>query len=125
MFDPSHSPSPDTRHLHRAHLAIEMLSRSGLGDLNWVGPGWICAFSEIDESALDYLLRRIEKDFRLRRDILLCQSQRDLRLLQTDAIRRALEEYAAATGRPRVRVPKLAAKRPAMAADATAGHDSD
>jgi len=104
----SNAASLDTPDLHRASLALQMLSCAGLGDLDWVGPGWICALGDLDPRTMDYLSMRIREDSRLRRDIRQCRSRRDLRLLQTKAIGRALGEYGTATGRGHASVPKVA-----------------
>jgi hypothetical protein len=107
MSDRSSATPAHTQDLQRAQLALQVLSRAGLGDLDWVGPGWICALGEIDPPTMDYLSTRIREDSRLRRDIRQCRSARDLRLLQAFAIGRALQEYGTTTGRKRVSVPEL------------------
>jgi hypothetical protein len=93
-----HEPAgPD--YLRRARLALRVLSGSGLGELTWVGPTWICALGDVDRDALRFLSMRIRQDSRLRRGVRQCASRSDLRRLQEVAISRALDEYAEATGR--------------------------
>jgi hypothetical protein len=94
-----------TDYLHRARLALRVLSGSGLGDLNWVGPNWICALGEIDPRTLHFLSIRIKQDARLRQEVRHSRSRRELRRLQERAISQALEEYAKVTGQQRVSVP--------------------
>ena len=96
----------ETEYLHRARLALRVLAGSGLGDLNWVGPNWICALGEIDPRTLHFLSIRIKQDSRLRHQVRQCRSGRELRRLQETAISDALEEYATVTGRQRVSIPQ-------------------
>ena len=86
-------------YLQRARLALRVLSDSGLGELTWVGPNWICALGDVDRHALRFLSMRIRQDSRLRRTVRQCASRDDLRRLQEAAISRALNEYAQTTGR--------------------------
>ena len=95
----------ETDYLYRARLALRVLARSGLGELNWVGPNWLCDLGEIDPRALHFLSIRIKHDSRLRHDVRRCRSRRELRRLQETAISHALEEYATVTGRQRVSIP--------------------
>ena len=81
-------------YLHRARLALRVLSGSGLGELTWVGPKWICALGDVDRRGLAFLSMRIRQDSRLRRDVRQCNSGSDLRNLQEAAISRVLQEYA-------------------------------
>jgi hypothetical protein len=92
-------------YLHRARITLRVLSRSGLGDLTWVGPNWICALGEVDRQALRFLSARIRQDSRLRHNLRQCRSGDNLRHLQEIAISRALEEYACVTGRRSVSLP--------------------
>jgi hypothetical protein len=93
-------------YLHRARITLRVLSRSGLGDLAWIGPTWLCALGEVDRRALGFLSARIRQDSRLRRDLRQCRSRDHLRLLQETAIRHALEEYSSVTGRRRASLPQ-------------------
>ena len=93
-------------YLHRARMTLRVLSRSGLGELSWVGPTWIGVLGEVDRRALGFLSARIRQDSRLRHDLRQCRSGDHLRLLQETAIRHALEEYASVTGRRRASLPR-------------------
>lgn len=95
-----------TDYLRRARLALRVLSRTGLGDLDWLGPNWICAFGDIDDAALRFLLARLRQDTRLRRTVRDCRRGRELRRAQEAAIGRALREYATITGRPAAPLPE-------------------
>jgi hypothetical protein len=94
-------------YLDRARLALRVLSGSGLGELTWVGPNWICALGDVDRHALRFLSMRIRQDSRLRRTVRQCASRNDLRRLQEAAISRALNEYAQITGRRFASLPKV------------------
>jgi hypothetical protein len=108
-------------YLQRARLALRVLSGSGLGELTWVGPTWICALGDVDRDALRFLSLRIRQDSRLRRGVRQCASRSDLRRLQEVAISRALDEYAEATGR---QFSSPAEGNPAVASDSLAASDS-
>jgi len=94
-------------YLDRARLALRVLSGSGLGELTWVGPNWICALGDVDRHALRFLSMRIRQDSRLRRTVRQCASRNDLRRLQEAAISRALNEYAQITGRRFASLPEV------------------
>ena len=84
----------ERNYLRRARLALRVQSRSGLGELTWVGPKWICALGDVDRRELEFLVLRIRQDCRLRRDIRHCRSGTHLRNFQEAAISRGLQEYA-------------------------------
>jgi hypothetical protein len=94
-------------YLQRARLALRVLSGSGLGELTWVGPNWICALGDVDRHALRFLSMRIRQDSRLRRTVRQCASRDDLRRLQEAAISCALKEYAQTTGRRFASLPEV------------------
>lgn len=105
---PHRNPGPgdSADYLQRARLALRVLSRAGLGDLNWLGPNWICAFGDIDTAALRFLSVRLRQDSRLRHTVRGCPKGRELRRVQEAALARAIREYETVTGRSAAALPE-------------------
>lgn len=107
MSDRTRKPGVPAEYLQRARLALRVLSRSGLGDMNWIGPNWICAFGDMDHATLRFLSVRIRQDTRLRHTVRGCRKGRELRRVQEAAICRAMREYSTITGRPAASLPDV------------------
>lgn len=98
MTRKGHREKEDADYLHRARLALRVLSGAGLGEVTWIGPNWICALGDIDRDGLRFLSMKIRRDSGLRNGVRHCRSRERLRELQEEAISRALHDYAVITG---------------------------
>ena len=90
---------PQSGELDRAISAIHWLERSGLGQLEWLGPVWTGVLSDIDWRGLDFLSIWVAQNSRLRRSIRNCQSQSERQRIQMGAIFSGLKEYSRVSGR--------------------------
>ena len=95
------SVRPRSGNIDRVISVVRTLEGAGLGQLDWLGPNWIDALSDLNGACVEFLSNRVAQNTRLRRRILMCQDAVERRRLQMDAICTGLREYARLSGGPR------------------------
>ncbi|KPP88640.1 MAG: Phasin protein [Rhodobacteraceae bacterium HLUCCA08] len=71
----------------------------GLGSLNAFGAGWFEKMSDMGSDWLRFVSDRVAQDVQFQHDILAAKSPADLHRIQSDFFRKAMDDYAAQTGR--------------------------
>lgn len=79
----------------------------GLGSLSWMGSGWIERMNDMGAEWLSFVAERVQEDVRFQHQILHARSPEQVQHLQAEFLQKALDDYAAETGRILQRGSKL------------------
>lgn len=98
VTDRSEANAPD-EHTHDFLDAMAEIQRAGLGSLSWMGVAWVEALGDLGAEVASFIAQRIREDVQAQHKILHATSAEELRRLQGEFVQRAVDQYAAETGR--------------------------
>ncbi|MBD3624613.1 MAG: phasin family protein [Rhodobacteraceae bacterium] len=82
-----------------AFAAIDGLRESSLKALSMLGTNWMYNISGFTTEVAQFLAERLQQDLQLQHRLLHCKDMDELRQVQSDFVRAALEQYMAETGK--------------------------
>ncbi|MSU91655.1 hypothetical protein GE300_18915 [Rhodobacteraceae bacterium 2CG4] len=82
-----------------AFAAMEGLRDSSLRTLSLLGTNWMYNISGFTTEVAQFLSDRVQQDFRLQHQLMHCNDMDELRRVQADFVRDALDQYMAETGK--------------------------
>jgi len=75
------------------------LQKLGFGSLNWMGTAWLENMSDIGSELMSFLAERVKEDVKTQHAILHCNDATEMRKIQTEFMRKAVDQYTAETGK--------------------------
>lgn len=94
------SGEPETEDPGAAAIkAMTDLQKAGLGPLSWMGTAMLENMSELGSEVTQFIADRIKEDVKTQHQILHCKDAAQMRDIQTEFVRKAVEQYTAETGK--------------------------
>lgn len=75
------------------------LQKSGFGSVSWMGAAWFENMSDIGSEMMNFMAARVKEDVKTQHEILHCKDATEMRKIQTEFIRKAVDQYTAETGK--------------------------
>jgi len=79
--------------------AMADLQKMGFGSLNWMGTAWLENMRDLGSELMSFMADRIKEDVKTQHAILHCKDGEEMRIIQTDFMRKAVDQYTQETGK--------------------------